>query len=244
MRCRALLEDAKRRQAPLRSGGRLRRGAARANRGAACCASPHDRTGPDKPPQEEAVPPSPGGMDLAHEGVAPPPAWRKGGGLFGACMSRPKQPQRRAMPRVPEQPAPEATAQPEPPEHAAHEGYVVLELIVPEGKGGGDTMEAILEDGHIIELEVPSGLQPGDAFEAEVPASDMGEEEVQAGREGSPEREQEELTLEATAAAGLPEGWSARRSHSRQESVYYVNLHSNATQWMRPTTPAPRDGPQ
>ena len=39
-------------------------------------------------------------------------------------MSRPKQPQRRAMPRVLEQPTPEATAQPEPPEHAAHEGYV------------------------------------------------------------------------------------------------------------------------
>ena len=238
------MEDAKRRQAnPLRSGGRLRRSGARVNRGAACCASPHDRTGTAEEAQE-AVPPSPAGMELAHEGVAPPPAWRKGGGLLGACMSRPKQPQRRAMPRVPEQPAPEATTQPEPPAHAAHEGYVVLELTVPEGKGGGDTMEAILEDGHIIELEVPSGLQPGDAFEAEVPASDMGEEEVQAGRERSPEREQEELTLEAAAAEGLPEGWSARRSHSRQESVYYVNLHSNATQWMRPTTPAPRDGSQ
>ena len=152
------------------------------------------------------MPPSPGGMDLAHEGVAPPPAWRKGGGLVGACMSRPKQPQRRAMPRAPEQPAPEATAQPEPPAHAAHEGYVVLELIVPEGKGGGDTMEAILEDGHIIELEVPSGLQPGDAFEAEVPASDMGEEEVQAGREGRPARgaAQAALPLEAPAADGRP----------------------------------------
>ena len=48
-------------------------------------------------------------------------------------------------------------------EHEDHEGYVVLELTVPEGKGGGDTMEAMMEEGHMIELEIPEGRGPGDA---------------------------------------------------------------------------------
>ena len=38
----------------------------------------------------------------------------------------------------------------EPEEHADHEGYVVLELTVPEGKGGGDTMEAMMEEKKIL----------------------------------------------------------------------------------------------
>eukprot|EP01043_Picozoa_sp_COSAG02_P036919 COSAG02_NODE_2738_length_8128_cov_10.634201_2_plen_302_part_00 len=51
------------------------------------------------------------------------------------------------------------------------------------------------------------------------------------------ERQAERRIVEE-ASADLPEGWEALLSHSHKGALYYRNVHSDDTTWVRPTEPA------
>lgn len=191
-------------------------------------------------------------MELAHDTVKPPPAWscaskppraparkqpgaspqpakRRGG--MGLCGSRPARPVQAQSPRPSQETWSVSAAEKA---EAAAKVQKSLDSAINRPPTVDET--ASLED------IAASAVWNTRTLEATQSASSslekVGSEHSVGSQEWYREQRANERQVMQEASKALPEGWEAKLSHTHKNALYYVNTHSNATQWVRPTAAA------
>jgi hypothetical protein len=188
-------------------------------------------------------------MDLAYDAVKPPPTWscssrpprhrapsaghgadrtssphrnvvtagdpsarRRGGGRsFGLCGSRPHQAQQESK----------STSQ-------GRSRETLLEDSQASSIGAADMFDAI------VDPESARWNEKSRAARAKVSRT---EHKIGSQEWYRSQREAESRFIQE-ASEDLPEGWEALLSHSHKGALYYRNIYSEDTTWVRPTEPA------
>jgi hypothetical protein len=145
---------------------------------------------------------------------ASPPQRRRGGGAggFGLCGSRPQQ----------KQPTPSA------------ETWSTANHVQ-----SGVTMATSTEKTAVhVDSESAKWNDKSRAARAEIEQSTNVTKLKVGSQEWYKQQRANERKIVEDAEKELPEGWTAMLSHSHKDALYYTNIYSNATTWIRPTEPA------
>ncbi len=209
-----------------------------------CCATQRVREG-----VQEGVPPtSSPQMDLSHDAVKPPPTW--------SCGSKPARHRAASAGRRPHQTSGRGTnrnAMAAPRDHLARRrGGTRFGLCGsrPHQAQQGSTATS-QDESQETSLEHLQATASGDSAATIDPESAKWNEKSRAARAtisttehkmGSQEwyrsQRQVEKRIIDEASEGLPEGWEVLLSHSHKGALYYRNVHSGDTTWIRPLEPA------